>query len=810
MIYIKLWRIDDSYNKIVKSIDLSGTIMSCWKMGGIKGRLQHVVSTLLAVLWLLVCCVPAYAERLPEFLNKVQPSEIFPSADRYGKPEGKPMVARVYKGDEQLGVVFITTDVVNTRGYSSKPIDTMIALSNDGTIAGAKLVAHNEPIMLIGIPQSRVDKFISNYVGLNFLKTPPKPGVAPADIISGATVTLMVINDSMQRSIKAIAHQYKLGTADAAVSAAPAEASGVQQAAASQAQVHTRPRRAVNMDKQDIQSWQALLDQKAIAKLHMTVDDVNKLFAQNGKQGSAEHAEPGPGDDIFIDMYVALVSQPSIGKSLLGEDGWQNLQSRLQPGQQAIMVAGEGRYSWKGSGYVRGGIFDRIEIIQGETSFRFVDSQHERLIDLAAEGAPHFKEVSWFVIPEGVEFDAAEPWRIQLMIQRVLSVNDKAFVTTDLDYELPKGYYVDDPKAPPVEIAAPVETPAAQAASGVEPGAGIAEAATDDGVSNQLWKQIWEAKRGQIVVVGIALTILLLVFLFQDVIVRYEKWYDRFRLCFLTFTLFYIGWYAQAQLSVVNTLTLFSAILTDFHWEFFLMDPIVFILWLFTAATMLLWNRGTFCGWLCPFGALQELTNRIAKRFGVKQITVPHLLHTRLSAVKYVIFFGLLAISLYDLGVAEHFAEVEPFKTAIILKFVRDWWFVLFAVILLVAGLFIERFFCRYLCPLGAGIAIPARFRIFDWLRRYKMCGNPCQICTHECPVQAIAPEGDIHPNECIQCLHCQVMYHHQTRCPQVVATNKKKQKQAAAKADSKEQQEPEEQVVQFVKPSAKNIAVDN
>ena len=182
------------------------------------------------------------------------------------------------------------------------------------------------------------------------------------------------------------------------------------------------------MDKQDIQSWQALLDQKAIAKLHMTVDDVNKLFAQNGKQGSAEHAEPGPGDDIFIDMYVALVSQPSIGKSLLGEDGWQNLQSRLQPGQQAIMVAGEGRYSWKGSGYVRGGIFDRIEIIQGETSFRFVDSQHERLIDLAAEGAPHFKEVSWFVIPEGVEFDAAEPWRIQLMIQRVLSVNDKAFV----------------------------------------------------------------------------------------------------------------------------------------------------------------------------------------------------------------------------------------------------------------------------------------------------------------------------------------------------------------------------------------------
>ncbi|MRN37452.1 regulatory protein NosR [Neisseria sp. N95_16] len=748
----------------------------------------------------MVISLPVHAERLPEFLSKVQPSEIFPTADRYGEPEGKPMVARVYKGDEQLGLVFITTDVVNTRGYSSKPIDTMVASANDGTITGAKLVAHNEPITLIGIPQSRVDKFIDDYIGLNFITTPPKPGVAPSDIISGATVTLMVINDSMQRSIKTIAQQYQLGTAGATAAAA---ADG---AAAAQTAVQTRPRRAVGMDKQDIQSWNALLEQKAVTKLRMTVDEANKLFEQSGKEGVVEHAEEGPGDDTFVDMYVAVVSQPSIGKSLLGEAGWNNLQRRLKPGQQAIMVAGEGRYSWKGSGYVRGGIFDRIEMIQGDNSFRFTDAQHERVVALAAEGAPAFKEVSWFTIPEDVTFDAAEPWRLQLMIQRVLSVSDKAFVTADLAYELPQGYYVDDPEAEPVTITAPIEAPAAEGRKLANQTAGILDAATDDGVSSQLWKQIWQAKKAQIIVVGIALTILLLVFLFQDWIVRYEKWYDRFRIAFLTFTLVYIGWYAQAQLSVVNTLTLFSAILTDFHWEFLLMDPLVFILWLFTAATMLLWNRGTFCGWLCPFGSLQELTNRLAKKLGVKQITVPHLLHTRLSAIKYVIFFGLLAISLYDLGLAEHFAEIEPFKTAIILKFMREWWFVLFAVALLAAGLFIERFFCRYLCPLGAAIAIPARFRIFDWLRRYKMCGNPCQICTHECPVQAIAPEGDIHPNECIQCLHCQVMYHHETRCPQVVATNKKKQRQAAAKSEHEAEQtaKTNEHVVHFVKPGAK------
>ena len=58
-----------------------------------------------------------------------------------------------------------------------------------------------------------------------------------------------------------------------------------------------------------------------------------------------------------------------------------------------------------------------------------------------------------------------------------------------------KGYYVDDPKAPPVEISAPVE-PVAVAASAPEESTGIAEDATaEEGVSNQLWKQVWKANK---------------------------------------------------------------------------------------------------------------------------------------------------------------------------------------------------------------------------------------------------------------------------------------------------------------------------
>src|SRR5262249_7264344 len=172
-----------------------------------------------------------------------------------------------------------------------------------------------------------------------------------------------------------------------------------------------------------------------------------------------------------------------------------------------------------------------------------------------------------------------------------------------------------------------------------------------------------------------------------------------------------------------------------------------------------------FCGWLCPFGALQELLNKLARRVGVKQIAVPFGLHERLWMVKYVVFLAILAISLNSIIAAFAVAEVEPFKTAITMKFLREWPVVVYAVVLLCAGLFVERFFCRYLCPLGGALAIPARMRMFEWLKRYRECGSECQICALHCTVQAIHPLGQINPNECIYCLQCQANYFDHSVC---------------------------------------------
>ncbi|MFC3118771.1 4Fe-4S binding protein [Jhaorihella thermophila] len=239
-----------------------------------------------------------------------------------------------------------------------------------------------------------------------------------------------------------------------------------------------------------------------------------------------------------------------------------------------------------------------------------------------------------------------------------------------------------------------------------------------------------------------------------------------FRIGFLTLTLFVLGWGLGGQLSVVQVVAFVQSLLTGFHWETFLMEPVIFVLWSGVALGLLFWGRGVYCGWLCPFGALQELTNLIARRFGVKQVEVPHAIHERLWIIKYTLFILILGLSFYSMVDALLLAEAEPFKTAITMRMLRAWPFVLFVLALLVAGLFIERFYCRYICPLGAALAIPAKLKIFDWLDRRPQCGRECRLCEQKCTVGAIDPLGRINPNECVLCLRCQVIFNDEKDLP--------------------------------------------
>ena len=105
----------------------------------------------------------------------------------------------------------------------------------------------------------------------------------------------------------------------------------------------------------------------------------------------------------------------------------------------------------------------------------------------------------------------------------------------------------------------------------------------------------------------------------------------------------------------------------------------------------------------------------------------------------------------------------------------------LYAVALLVINLFTRKVYCRYVCPLGAALAIPSKFRLFDWLKRRKDCGTPCQLCAKECEIQAIHPDGRINANECHYCLDCQMTYQNDNKCPPLINKRKKRDKATPA-----------------------------
>ncbi len=670
-----------------------------------------------------------------KMLDKINLKEIYPSAASLGPPEGEPIAAKTYDSEgNHIGYVFVNTDFLPTIGYSGKPIHIAIGMDLEGKIKGAKLLKHSEPIILVGIPESKIMAFINGYVGLDAIKiaNASDANTLPVDIVSGATVTIIIIDDAIKRSAIMLARSRGIANL------------------APQIQSHKRLR----TDITDVQSWDKLMGDGAIQHMMLSVADINEAFIQSANQKAINRPADGPDTDIFIDLHTALVSQPSIGLSLLGAREYKNLTDRLAPNQHAFMIMANGRYSYRGSGFVRGGLFDRFQVIQGLNSWLFKDKAYKNLASIPG-GGPDFNEVGLFRLPDDGEFDATQPWRIQLLIQRPVGALEKAFITRSLDYIIPPLYLEEKPIFNDGFLA------------------------NIDGVPqiSPMVLSIWQNKKTDVIILAIALLVLTTIFYSQIWIAKRPKLLLYTRASFLLFTLLWLGFYNNAQLSVVNILTFFSSILSKFSWEYFMMDPLLFVLWFGVAASLILWGRGVFCGWLCPFGALQELLNLAAKGIKIPQIRVPWALHELLLSLKYIIFITLFGLSLYSMALAEIMAEVEPFKTAIILKFARDWPFVIYALTLLSLGLVIERFYCRYLCPLGAALAIPARLRTNDWLKRYKECGNPCQRCANECMVQAIMPDGAIHPNECLSCMHCQELFTCDQRCPVMVQKRERRER---------------------------------
>ncbi|TNE77201.1 MAG: 4Fe-4S binding protein, partial [Gammaproteobacteria bacterium] len=510
-----------------------------------------------------------------------------------------------------------------------------------------------------------------------------------------------------------------------------------------------RPVATVKTDEFHPLSWDELLQRGYLKHVTLSHDEVSAAFAGTAAENLNDVSDED-GDGVFIEFYYGYLNVPDIGRNLLGEDDYQRLLTELGPGNHAVAVLSNGDYSFVGEDFVPGSVPDRLAVHQQELPIEIRDMNFYDYDEIHSPYIGNFDTSKIFRIKSQSDFDPGAPWGLSLIVSRS---RGRLFETVNVnfssEYRLPESFFIYN------------------------------EGVDDVPQRDAPWVIIWKGRIWEVVVLSLSLVLLTGVMVFQHRLSRYPKLFHRLRWGFLWFTLLFVGWYAQGQLSVVNIFTIFQAMFSGFRWSDYLIDPILFILWIYVFISLFIIGRGLFCGWLCPFGALQEMASWLAKKLRIRQLKISYRLHTRLWLVKYAVLVFLVGVSFYSLTAAEILSEVEPFKTAITLVFVRSWPFVLYAVALLVLSLFVHKAYCRYLCPLGAGLAVLGWFHRFEWLTRRSECGNPCQLCKHKCEIGAITPQGKVDYNECIQCLECIVYYNNDDLCPPLI--NRKKRDSGAS-----------------------------
>ncbi|WP_068808754.1 NosR/NirI family protein [Thauera phenolivorans] len=664
--------------------------------------------------------LPADINTNPDLCASLPCQEVLPGADSFSERMGKPSYVEAYRtdnGDKQLvGYVFLSTDIVDIPAYSGKPVITLIGMDTQGIITGTKILRHSEPILLLGIPESVLTKFVNQYLGkyvgdkIEIGKGRDEEGYIGLDAITGATVTVIAQNQVVMRSGVAIARQVGI--------------------------LKIEPKPAIRFSALDEKlGWDQLVKEGSVQRLTVKPEQLGM-----------------PRDDQpYVDMYFGYLNTPSVGKSVLGDGGYRNLMSRLGPDDHAIFIVSNGSDTFKGSGFVRGGIFDRVQVAQDMDAYTFRDLDYLNLWGLEAAGAPSYKESAIFII-RGQGFSAAYPWKLVFLANKLdRETGHRDFVSFDREYWVLDKYQ---------EAGRPTV---------VKPDAP--------------WVRVWKMRAVEIGLFTALLVAVAVVYASRDALTRRStrknKWpVNAFKYTFWVISIGFVGFGLLAQPSITQVLTWFHSLLFKWQWELFLTDPFIFLFWIFIILTTFVWGRGLFCGWMCPFGSLSELIYKVAGAIGLKrfQFALPMKWHNRLKWIKYGVFFVLLAVSVFSMGLAEKLAEVEPFKTTFLVgMFNRAWPYTLFVAVLLGLSIFIERPFCKYLCPLGASLAMPSTFRWFG-LKRKQECSS-CKACAVGCGSLAIDEHGRIDHRECMHCLDCMILYTDEHACPPLSQERKRRTK---------------------------------
>ena len=644
-----------------------------------------------------------------------------------------PIFRRAGATPEIQSYVFETVDLEPVAGYGGKPLNLLVVMDRDGHFVQTRLLAHAEPIFRSAQGTAVLQTFAAQYQGLSVqhevqVLTPKAqrqvtPTRATLHGIVAGTVTALAIDRSLMESAAQVAQAVAQAAAQGAA-AAPAATTGGPD------------------DRYQRTGWNGLVAAGLVQAWSVAQGEVETRF--RGSAGAGRDAEGMIRPQVAaFDAWLSWVALPQAGRNLLEPARWREVRAQRESGQAVLLVLAGGRHPLlapaeaptrpRGAELVlrQGGQTFTLKPLPATAGLR-LSGQHS---GVAGDAVARYYTVQ--AAADGGRVDIEQAVSLELALWRRTGDAPEAVARVTFTRE----FAVPDAAA----YRAQRETPR--------------------------WLEAWAQRSTDLLLLSFALAVLVALLLAQRRLVARPGRLAWVRRAYLLFTLVWLGGVAQGQLTIVSLTSLIEALAAGGNAAFLLADPVAVVLWAFTGVTLLVWGRGTFCGWLCPFGALQELLAVAARTLGVAQRRLRQRTDAALKPIKYAVLALLVGASFTSAAWTERLVEVEPFKTSISLHFQREWPYVLFALACVLLGTLVHRGYCRYVCPLGAALALLGRVRLLRWIPRRAQCGTPCQTCRHGCDYQAIDVDGQVDYGECFQCLDCVDIHDDARRClPLVMA----------------------------------------
>jgi ferredoxin len=662
----------------------------------------------LLVAWLAISIGsigPVEAQTVLEVTPELLPG-VVPQATRFGPQGGEPLVYEAFGEDPatgvetQIGFAFVTSDLPpEVRGYSA-PIAVLVGMDLQGVLTGIQILGYRESLM-----ESRGD-FLNS--GSYLLQFPGKHVVEPfrvrtdIDGISGATITV----DAMSRGIRNAARR----VAAAYLNRPPPGA-------------ESRYIGTIEPEVLEGLLWAEMVDQELAVQVSVA---------------------DGP---IQMAMSIVYLSSPSVGHMLVGETNFRAARDTLGARgddyhPMLIGLGGTDPFFFRTSA---------LSFVQDGDTIA-VPSDDILMLPLLRDGKLQGEVRRSGVLYVDGSLDLLRP------IEIVLDLGPRGERASEFYQVMPPQAAVATQPVPgtggarvsaasPGALQANSEPPHAGGSGGEQDLPGLAAAPNPQIDYEALLFDAEETEESQLSLVLERTSwprvggFLLLLALATGAFVTKRT---GLRWVTLGGTFLLLGYVDGGFLSVSHILAGISV-----GPSVYLSDIPLLLLVGFTVITTLLFGR-IFCGFLCPFGALQDLLERVVPR-GLRR-ELPKAVHKRALLIKYVILAIVLTPVLIGIEMSL-FQYFEPFGT--VFYWSSSWVLWGIAGLILIASAIVPRFYCRYACPLGAALAIGSLVAPFR-IGRVEQC-KFCKVCEQQCPTGAIdGPSIDF--KECVRCNVCEVL----------------------------------------------------